>query len=310
MEYNVENLFDVFHDSLKSDLEFLPGSVRNWTKHRFWDKLIHISQVISSTAVDQLPDAIMLCEVENDSVLRYLTRRSPLRIAGYDYYITNSPDERGIDIAFLYQKATFKPLHFKEFEIDRNRIGNKPTRNILYIEGLTQTRDTLDLFLCHFPSRAGGQRVTDSYRRYVAQVLKNQVDSIMIHRNYPRIIITGDFNDFPDNASLKAILKASKVEAVVNPSSLYNLMIEKKPGTYKYKGKWNTLDQFIVNGNLLIQQDGHLYTSSNWVYIHQPSFILEDDYEFGGQKPFRTYNGMRYQGGYSDHLPIVADFHW
>ena len=87
-------------------------------------------------------------------------------------------------------------------------------------------------------------------------------------------------------------------------------MIEKKPGTYKYKGKWNTLDQFIVNGNLLIQQAGHLYTSSNWVYIHQPSFILEDDYKYGGQKPFRTFNGMRYQGGYSDHLPIVADFHW
>lgn len=310
MEYNVENLFDVFHDSLKADQEFLPGTVRNWTKPRFWKKLIHISQVISSAADDQLPDVIMLCEVENDSVLLYLTRRSPLRVAGYDYYMTHSPDERGIDIAFLYQKATFKPLKFDEIEIDRSAIGNRPTRNILHVEGITQTRDTLDLFLCHFPSRSRGQRISDPYRRHVAQVLKQHVDSVMAHKSKPRIIITGDFNDFPDNASLKTVLKASKVEDEIHPLSLYNLLIGKKPGTYKYQGKWNTLDHFIVNGNLLYKQSGHFYTAPEWVKIHQPSFILEEDLKYGGLKPFRTYNGLRYQGGYSDHLPVVADFHW
>lgn len=37
-------------------------------------------------------------------------------------------------------------------------------------------------------------------------------------------------------------------------------------------------------------------------------FLLTDDKKYGGKEPFRTYKGMKYQGGFSDHLPIYTDF--
>ena len=37
-------------------------------------------------------------------------------------------------------------------------------------------------------------------------------------------------------------------------------------------------------------------------------FLLTEDKKYGDDEPFRTYKGMKYQGGISDHLPIYADF--
>lgn len=310
MEYNVENLFDTTHDSLKADQEFLPTSTRKWDKNKFWKKLIHLSQVISSCAEDYIPDVIALCEVENDSCLYYLTKRSPLRVAGYDYLITNSPDERGIDIGFLYQRTAFKPIQHREFIIPLFETGNRPTRNIFHVTGIVQTGDTLDFFLCHFPSRRDGKKESETYRMAVAARLKGLVDSVQSKRVNPRIIITGDCNDEPTDKSLQEVLEAKSTDKNPKFLLLYNLITNKKPGTYKYNGDWNTLDQFIVNGNLLIPQKGHFYTSKEFVKIHQPPFLLKEDEKYGGMKPFKTYNGFRYQGGYSDHLPIIADFYW
>ena len=98
MEYNVENLFDCRHDSLKQDTEFLPGSVRNWTYRRFQDKVNKIGKVILAAGKEQVPDLVGLCEVENDYCLKSLTRYSPLREVGYKYVMTSSPDVRGIDV--------------------------------------------------------------------------------------------------------------------------------------------------------------------------------------------------------------------
>ena len=58
-----------------------------------------------------LPDLVALCEVENDSAMIALTKRSLLRKAGYEYVMTSSPDERGIDVALMYQPFSFRLLH-------------------------------------------------------------------------------------------------------------------------------------------------------------------------------------------------------
>ena len=50
------------------------------------------------------------CEVENDTVLRDLTRRSPLKELSYRYVMTHSPDLSGIDVALLYQRDLFLSL--------------------------------------------------------------------------------------------------------------------------------------------------------------------------------------------------------
>ena len=112
VEFNCENLFDCSHDSLKNDTEWVIGGENDWNYSRYWRKLNRIGQTIigcgRSSDSWSLPDIVALCEVENDSVLRDLTRRSLLRKAGYDYVMTSSPDLRGIDVALLYSPFSFR----------------------------------------------------------------------------------------------------------------------------------------------------------------------------------------------------------
>ena len=42
--------------------------------------------------------------------------------------------------------------------------------------------------------------------------------------------------------------------------------------------------------------------------IFSPSFLLIKDKTWRGERPFRTYYGFKYEGGYSDHLPLIVDF--
>ena len=70
-------------------------------------------------------------------------------------------------------------------------------------------------------------------------------------------------------------------------------------GTYRYQGEWGSLDQILVSNNLVskVQQ----------CRINDTSFLIEEDTKYGGVKPHRFYNGMRYNGGFSDHLPLILD---
>lgn len=305
MEYNVENLFDCRHDSLKNDLEFMPESPRGWTYSKFSKKIESISRVILSASGEQVPDLVGLCEVENEFCANTLVRYSPLREAGYEYVMTDSPDERGIDVLLLYQPYTFKLLEKRIISVPTTTIGGRPTRDILHVSGLVITGDTLDVFLVHFPSRSGGWRKTEPYRLMAASCLKSASDSIMRSRINPYIIIMGDFNDYPSNKSLVEILDARKPGNNPEPYSLYNLMDGKNGGTYKYRGEWGILDQMIVSGTLI---DGrNIKTSYFKARILDFSFLMEEDDRFGGDAPFRTYHGMRYKGGYSDHLPVLLE---
>src|SRR5574344_855790 len=161
MSYNVENLFDCIHDSLKNDQEFLPDAAKGWNNTKYYEKLNHIAKVI----IDAAPKAnnpvvlIGLCEVENDNALTALTRKSVLRNFKYRYVMTNSPDERGIDVALLYQKRRFKLLDKQCIRVTPGVNGEKinPTRDILHVVGRLQNKDTLDVFVCHWPSRSGGE---------------------------------------------------------------------------------------------------------------------------------------------------------
>ena len=105
VQLNCENLFDCSHDEGKNDTEFLPDGSYRWTRTRYWQKLNRTAQTLLSCAHTEeqfIPDMALLCEVENDTVMRDLTRRSLLRGAHYEYVMTDSPDERGIDVALVY----------------------------------------------------------------------------------------------------------------------------------------------------------------------------------------------------------------
>lgn len=307
MFYNVENLFDYKNDSLKNDNEFLPQSVRAWTAAKFYKKVNNIAKVIIASSYDYLPDLVGLCEVENNFVVNTLVKNSPLREAEYRYVMTNSPDKRGIDVALLYQRATFKLIGSNSIRIPNETVKREPTRDILHVTGRILSGDSLDVFVTHFPSRSFGKSKSEPYRMFVAGVLKKYVDSIVVVREKPNVIIMGDFNDYSSDNSLKKILKAEEIKDSISSRHLYNMMIGKKGGTYKYKGIWGTLDQFVVSGAML-RGNNKISTSPIKAVIADYPFILMKDEQYGGEKPFRTYWGMRYQGGYSDHLPIYIDF--
>ena len=258
MTYNVENLFDCRHDTLKDDYEFLPSSLRHWNHFKYYQKLNAVARVITAVGKWNPPALVALCEVENDSTLIALTRYSVLRQSGYRYLMTHSEDKRGIDVALLYQRGLFKPVYQKNIAVPRPRPNDRPTRDILHVSGIILNGDTLDVFVCHFPSRAQGAKRTEPYRLSAARQLKSVTDSLMSCRQHPQIIIMGDFNDSPTDKSICNILKADMPPSfsgndTIHPHRLYHLLArraktQKHFGSYKYQGVWGLLDHIIVSG--------------------------------------------------------------
>ena len=298
VELNCENLFDTRHDTLKNDADFLPDGRYRWTPYRYWKKLNAIGKEIigcGDTAGGwTMPDLVALVEVENDSVLFDLTRRSLLRSARYEYVMTNSPDERGVDVALLYSPFSFSLLSSSSLRVEPPR-GLRPTRDILYASGLTIGGDTLHVFVVHAPSRAQGEGPTRRYRMRVAERIGEAVDSIRAVDGEARIIVAGDFNDYTKNPPLRYLVERG-LRSVSDCAQGTN----GARGTYRYRGDWSSLDHILVSSPM----DEILIDCQ----IYDAPYLLTPDEQYGGSKPARTFLGPRYLGGTSDHLPLVARF--
>ena len=287
VELNCENLFDTRHDSLKQDKEFLPEGVRHWTRTKYWRKLNNIGQELLACS-DDLPDLIALCEVENDTVLHDLTRRSVLRNAGYSYLMTTSPDVRGLDVALLYQPAMFRPLCYEEIVVPPLK-DMRPTRNILYIKGEAASGDTLHLFLVHAPSRYGGKLWSEPFRMQVNSLLVREIRQI----GEGKVLVAGDFNDYAEDKTLRRLEQEGLTNVTKNARGHHQAK-----ANYRHEGLWSNLDHVLVSASLLPYVDT--------AYVCDLPFLLEDDPKYGGTRPHRTFQGFRYHGGYSDHLPLVV----
>lgn len=300
---NTENLFDPEDDPLKDDDDYTPDGIYHWTRSRYWNKLDAISKVIVAADEDQTPVLVGLSEVENETVLTDLTARSTLRQAGYKFVMTDSPDRRGIDVALMYRRSFFNLIGSESLRVDLSPWGGGATRDILHVTGVLENHDTLDVYVCHWPSRYNGIEQTDPFRMCAARVVRASVDSILMVRHKPYVIIMGDLNDGPDAGSVRKGLKAHALTgaSVLPDGELVTVADGFEEGSYKYQGLWDTYDQFIVSASLL---NGLGCTGMLDASVMRPDFLLADDDTYGGVKPFRTYNGRRYQGGYSDHLPV------
>ena len=307
MFYNVENLFDTKNDPEKNDDEFLPEGNRHWTNTRFFQKINHISQVIVAAGEGDYPSVIGLSEIENQDVLESLIFHTPLGKLDYQIIHRESPDNRGIDVAFLYRKSRFKPLFFDAIPVKNPKDDKFKTRDILYVKGVIGS-DTIHFFVNHWPSKSGGIGATKPLRALAASTLRLKTDSLLNLNNRSNIIIMGDFNDTPSDVSIKVALGAKSPDETISLNSLYNLaapLALKGKGTNKYRGKWSLIDQIIVSGNLLIGKK--LKTFPKLFQIFSPDFLLENDEPNLGMKPYRTYSGFKYNGGFSDHLPVLLD---
>lgn len=316
VEWNVENLFDTLHTVERADTDFTPRGNHQWTSTRYWGKLGRVSRILAALGGERPADLVALAEVENDSVLYDLTRRTRLARLGYNYVATNSPDVRGMNVALLYQPHRFRPVGADTLRFLPPSPKTRPTRDALHVAGELITGDTLDFIVCHWPSRRDGASARH-FRESIGRRLRAFCDSLFSVRCHPALVLTGDFNAWPPETALSRSLGAELPGDSVRAHSLYIMSHGLQAsrgirGTYKYRGEWNQLDHFIVSGTLLLKEgrDETLHTSSADCRIGDFPFLLKDEKEGGGVRPRRTYLGTFYQGGCSDHLPLVLDLHY
>lgn len=309
MFYNVENLFDIYNDSLKNDDEFTENGDKFWNNRKYYEKLNNIYKVITAIGEWNAPSIIGLCEIENRFVLDELISKTPLYKLNYEVVHYESPDKRGIDVALLYRPNHFEVIESKPVQVFLGS-SNRPTRDILYVKGILAKSDTLHIFINHWPSRWGGQANSEPKRIQAAQVLRKSVDSLCAINPNASIIITGDFNDHPTDKSITETLNAKTSVDSIEANQLYNLSfyLEEKMGlwTYKFHEEKGILDQIIVSGALL-NQTNKIYTTKDEAFVFTAPFLLEKDEQGFGEKPFRTYIGFKYNGGFSDHLPTYIN---
>lgn len=307
MFYNLENLFDPENDPLKNDESFTPEGDHHWTHARYREKLEKTYKVMASVGGWEPPAIAGFCELENRRVIYELMNTTPLARYNYGVIHEESGDARGIDVALVYRPDRFKPFTHEALRLLFDGETVSATRDILMVGGTVHTGDTLFVFVNHWPSKFGGAKETEPRRRAAAEKCRAVCDSLMQRHPTAGIVLMGDFNDEPQELSLTEALRALPYTDTAEPGALYNLMLRfKEGGTHKFQKTWSIIDQFIVNGKLLDPGNGLRLTPGD-ARIFKAGFLTEADEVHLGDRPYRTYTGMKYQGGFSDHLPIYLD---
>lgn len=306
MFYNVENLFDTEDDPATLDDEFTPASEKQWTLKRYEKKLDDLSEVFASVDNKNLPAIIGLCEVENRQVLQDLISTRKMEKEKYGIVHEDSPDVRGIDVALIYRTDLFEMESWKKIPVNIPS-DTITTRDILYVKGNAAGDEVLHCFVNHWSSRRDGEKETERRRIYASVTLRKAVDSILNFEPEAKIIIMGDFNDEPTNNSLHTFLNANNKRRNTTNRDLYNLMYDmhnlESKGTYSYKGNWNMLDQLIVSQALIHDRKG-IYLDFTDGKIFSEEWMMYSNPKIGEVTPNKTYGGVSYFGGVSDHLPV------
>lgn len=323
--WNIENHFDWVKDHGKRDDAFLPKKLRkqlgivndgeayDWTKKSFDLKLKQIAKVIlphSSVSLPRRPDILGLIEIENAQT----AHRTALKLGYEGMDLTHSPDERGIDVAVLYSdRPGIVQTRREEHRINAPQFKNKPTRNILELVFRVNDKYDLHVFVNHWPSQgapASARMITA--RRLMGLVLKRE-------RENPeaRIIALGDFNtidsDDPNPFKDALLSKHHGPQRLFDVEQVFRKRFQDEipdalsiaPGTYNYKGAWNSLDRFFVNRKLLATEGLRVDVRS--FRIHNPRGLsIKRD----GQlvpKSYRHNEKRESHVGFSDHYAISVD---
>ena len=297
MFYNVENLFDTYDDTTKNDDEFLPHGSRRWTGTRYRKKIAGVSRVIAAAGEWELPPVIGLCEVENEKVLKDLAYSTLLSAGNYGIVHRESPDLRGIDLALLYRREFFRIEAVRSWVPERSEESPWESRNLLYVK-MTMDDDTLHVILCHFPSRRGGVLATERLREEMAELVRIKTDSLVSASPDASLIVMGDLNARPDD---KIMTEMTGDRMLVNTAEGLSASGE---GSYRYQGTWELIDHILVTKAMVDGSGSFTADTLSFRSVSLP-FMLTADADYPGMKPFATYGGFRWAGGYSDHLPVM-----
>ena len=309
--YNVENLFDTVNDPNKFD-ERSPIMELKFNRQEVYNKKVkNMASVIAQIGEDvskNTPAIIGICEVENRNVVEDLANDPALISKDYGIVHFESPDERSIDVALMYQKALFVPIstsahELKLFDVKRDKPDH--TRDQLLVSGYLEG-DLIHLIVNHWPSRSGGEAKSRSKRVAAATLNKRLIDSLQANDPYAKIFTMGDFNDNPTNASFKKVLKSKKNKESVGLKGLYNPMegfFKDGLGSNAYRDAWSLFDQILVTQPLLEEDFSSFRFYKAGIFNKQ--FLISKKGRYKGY-PFRSFSYGGFTGGYSDHFPVYV----
>ena len=308
--YNLENFYDTLNNPAVNDDEFTPDGPRNYNGRIYWDKVGKLASVIAQMGTDeypQIPDGPALlgvAEVENDTVLTDLVNHPLIKKRNYKIVHYDSRDLRGVDVGLLYNPKYFKVEDSRALFV-KLPSGAKDayyTRDVLWVKGKLDG-ETIHIYVNHWPSRLGGEERSRPAREAAAAVAKNHADSIAKADGEQKVIIMGDLNDDPVSPSLTEVIKAKGKQKEVKEGGYFNPWVEpykKGIGTLAYQDAWGLFDQIVISYPWLnTEQKGYAFYNK---YIFNRDFLTENVGRYKGY-PMRTWDGMTYRGGYSDHFP-------
>lgn len=306
--YNVENLFDTLDNPQISDEEFTPNGDKLWNAQKYNAKVANIASVVSQLGLELCKDGVSLLgvsEIENDTVLESIISHPLLASRNYGYVHHSSTDKRGIDVALIYDKDVFSPTSVKPYPVRKKNAkkGYRPTRDVLLVSG-DLAGETIHVTVNHWPSRSGGQKRTDNFRKSAAMVNRCILDSLLAQDPGSKLIVMGDLNDDPNNESLTKVLKAEKKTKSVDVAEMYNPMYslyDKGLGSNAYRDKWSLFDQIVVSEPLIRKKSKGLRFHKALIY--NKKYLIQKTGEYKGY-PKRTFSGDVFQSGYSDHFPV------
>lgn len=314
MFYNMENFFDTINDPETNDEEFLPDGAKRWNSVKYNKKLHNMERVLFDiAAMDRnYPIVIGVSEIENRSVLEDIVSTPKLRPANYSICHYDSPDLRGVDVAFLYRPDVFKLEGSENVPIRIESLPDFRTRGIVTMWGTIDGEPFL-FMVSHWPSRLGGQQASAFKRNAVARQMRAIADSVLKVNPATKIVAMGDFNDDPTDESVEVYLGAKTSLKKLQPGDFYTPfadMLKAGLGTLAYRDTWNLFDNIVLTENLACGTTGKLRIVKDpnkktkyYGNIFKPSYLIQKEGQFKGY-PLRSFVGNNFQGGFSDHLPV------
>jgi hypothetical protein len=305
--YNLENFYDTVDNPITIDEEFTPGGLKKYGKAIYTDKIFHLATVLSCIGWQydaNGPVLIGVAEIENDTVLQDLRNHFLLRERKYQFIHFDSRDARGVDVALFYKPHKFTPLFSDKLAVALPGGAKEAafTRDILYVKGLLG-KDTLHVFVNHWPSRRGGEERSAPAREAAAAVCRKAMDSIQLFSPNASIIVMGDLNDNPSDKSIRKILRSTGVRDKVEGNMLFNPWVDflrMGVGTLAHNDTWGLFDQILVSQPMTDT------ITQGWkfdqAFIFYRPYLTETAGKYRGY-PKRTWEGNTYNGGFSDHFP-------
>ena len=318
--YNLENLFDTYHDDGKNDYEYLPDGANQWTEVKYRKKLHNMAEVIRAMKDDNkvYHTVLGVSEIENRNVLEELVSQREIADANFQIVHYDGPDRRGVDCALLYRPDQFTllesrsiPFDFEskniKFEMDSLEMKDFRTRDILEVRG-TIDGEMFAFYVTHLPSRIGGK--SDFLRSRGAEIIYENAMEMM--RKFPgiKIAVMGDMNDNPFDESMVTYLHGKETPEEVGGEDFFNpflSMIKAGFGSLAYQGVWCIFDIIMVNNNLINPARGTfgikpIVNRKYYGRIFQQPFMTQQEGQYKGT-PKRTSSNGAFINGYSDHYP-------